>query len=496
MAEPGAARLGARMAQTVLNRAALGAVFMTVALPLALGIGLGSGQKLGLTLGAALIAGLAAVTVAVVQPRWSYVGLAFSAGCAPFAVLPGAGLPIALLMVVMVWISAMTHPIELGPIDPVEITVLILIAASFVSLIATAVRMQDITEFTRWLVAMSVIFPLLRLPKDDLRRFGRVFVYGVGTGSVFALAMFFLDKSGSWMNHLAPFGYGNTGIIGTHLRFYQDGTTQVVRLTGTYIDPNVAGIFTLVGLTLACALLRGRQRIVYALIIGGALVITLSRSAMFSVVVAAVALLMFQKMRADKRITIIAGCIAAAASTLAVPAVADRIFDSFSASDTGTRARTAALSDFPAAMEGNWLFGKGWGIDEFTNEVAGYNANYVANSPLVSIYRGGIFVGLAFVLVLVAGAVLAHRNARKEPWESGVAGAGLVGFSLVGLQLDFPVVTNPSVTLAFVVLLTFVAADAVEPTDDSNISAPQPLPFVDKPVAPPAPPRKVNKHHA
>lgn len=479
------------------NRSAWGMVFLTVLLPLLMGIALGSEQQIILLLTAAALGALCVLTVILVHPRSAYLGLAFSVGCAPFAVLPGVDLPITLLMVVLVWTTTLLRPIELRRITSIEIAVLILVAVSFVSLIATADRFKDISEFTRWLVATSVLFPLLRLPGEELRRFGRVFVYGVGTGSVFALGMFFLDKSGSWMNYLAPFGYGNTGIIGTHLRFYQDGATQVVRLTGTYVDPNVAGIFTLVGLTLACALLRGWPRIGFALLIGGALVITLSRSAIFSVVVGALVFLMFQKMPTRQRTMLIAGSVAAVAAALSVPAVTDRILGSFGTSDTGTQARTTALSNFPSAMTGQWLFGKGWGIEEFTNEIVGYKVNYIANSPLVSVYRGGIFVGLAFTIVLVVGAVVAHRNAQREPAESGVVGAGLVGFSLVGLQLDFPVVTNASVTLAFVVLLAFTAAESrVLDDEDTKIEEPEPIPIEPPPVVVPPPPRKVNKHHA
>ncbi|AYJ48080.1 O-antigen ligase domain-containing protein [Rhodococcus sp. P1Y] len=450
------------MAGAGMNRVVVPVLTLLV-LPLVVGIAFGSGQAPLMLVGILLIGGLGALAVAVSSPQWSFLALAFVLGAAPFAVVPGLPLPIVLVLVILVWMSTLLHPIELGRTDPVELAVYALMGTSLVSVIATAVGVSDITEFIRWVMATSIIFPLLRLPRPDLQRFGRVFVYGVGGGSAFALAMFFLDKSGSWMNYLSAIGYGTVGTIGTHLRFYTDGLTQVVRLTGTYVDPNVAGIFTFVGLALAITLLRGWPRLIFSGLLASALLVTLSRSALFSVVVAALVYLVFQRLRTDARLGILAGGIALGAAALSVPAVADRILNSFGSDDKGTTDRAAALSDFPASMSGHWLFGKGWGIAEFTDEVAGYNANYVANSPLVSIYRGGILVGIAFVLVLAAGFVVAHRNARKPAWESGITGAALVGFSLVALQLDFPVVTHAPVTMAFVVLLVFVAADGLVP---------------------------------
>ena len=442
---------------------------LVLVLPLIIGSALGSGKPPLMFLGVLVIGGLGALAVAICSPQWPFLALAFVLGAAPFAVVPGLPLPIVLILVLMIWVSTLLHPVELGRTDPIELALYALIGTSLLSVIATAVGFSDYTEFVKWLLATSVVFPLMRLPRSDLQRFGRVFVYGVGLGAAFALAMFFLDKSGAWMNYLSPIGYGTVGTIGTHLRFYSDGLTQVVRLTGTYVDPNVAGIFTFVGLALALALLRGWPRLMFSAVLGGALVVTLSRSALFSVVVAVLVYLAFQRLRTDARFGILAGGIALAAGALTVPAVGDRILNSFGSDDKGTTDRAAALADYPAAMSGHWLFGKGWGIAEFTDEVAGYNANYVANSPLVSIYRGGILVGIAFLLVLVAGAVVAHRNARRSPWESGVTGAAFVGFAIVALQLDFPVVTHAPVTMVFVVLLVFVAADRIVPERDETL---------------------------
>ena len=41
-------------------------------------------------------------------------------------------------------------------------------------------------------------------------------------------------------------------------------------------------------------------------------------------------------------------------------------------------------------------------------------------------------------------------------------GAGFIGFAVVALQLDFPVVTNPPVTMAFSVLVALLITDPFE----------------------------------
>jgi hypothetical protein len=124
--------------------------------------------------------------------------------------------------------------------------------------------------------------------------------------------------------------------------------------------------------------------------------------------------------------------------------------------DAGSSARGDALAEFPGHMQGHWLFGLGWGRPEFVDPATAFEVNFVANSPLLTVYRGGIFTGLAFTAILVAGAVVGYRMLRSGRWELGFYGGTFIGFSVVALQLDFPVVSNPSTTTAFSVMLAFV----------------------------------------
>lgn len=429
----------------------------------AVGLLFGSSSPGPFKIGFAVIAIIVVLTITIMQPNLVYYALAFVLGSAPFAIIPGAGQPMVLVLALLVWFAVLTHPISETRTSAIEFAVALLVIASFVSMTMTEDGPAHFIEFIKWLIGVSLVFALLRLDRGVLHTFGKVYSAGVAVGAAFALAVFFLDKAGTTLNYLSAFGYGRTGQIGTHLRFYVIENSTVVRLTGTYVDPNAAGIFLLIGFALSVAIMRGWPRLITAPVILGALVITLSRSAIFSVAVAVLLFLLFQRMSTSRRLGIVWVSIVCAVAALNVPAIYSRIFDSFTSADTGTNDRVRALANFVSQMAGNWWWGRGWGAAEFTDEVVGWKTNYVANSPLLTVYRGGILTGIAFVAVLVVGAIVAYRSARKSPWESGVIGAAFVGFGLVGLQLDFPVVTNMPMTMAFSVLLTFLAANPIEP---------------------------------
>lgn len=450
---------------TIVVAAVLGAA----AVGLLFGSSAGSAHKIGI----AAIAGVIVLTITIRHPNFIYFAFAFILGGAPFAIIPGVGQPAVVVLALLVWLAVLTHPIAETRTSILEFSVAILVIISFVSMAMTMDGMKHVIEFGKWFIATSLVFALLRLNREVLRSFGKWYVAGAFLGAAFAMAVFFLDKAGTTLNYLSVFGYGRTGTIGTHLRFYVMENSTIVRLTGTYVDPNAAGIFLLVGFALSVALLRGWARLITAPVILGALIITLSRSAILSVAVAILLFLLFQRTSTGRRLAIVWVSVVGAACALSVPAIYSRVFDSFGSSDTGATDRARALGNFTTAMTGNWWWGRGWGVPEFTDEVVGWKTNYVANSPLLTVYRGGVLTGIAFVVMLIAGAIVAYRYARKSPWESGVIGAMFVGFSLVGLQLDFPVVTSGQMTMAFSVFLAFLAANPIEPEQPDPVAEPQ-----------------------
>ena len=414
-------------------------------------------------------------TVTLTDPRVVYGALAFVIGAAPMMIAPGIPLPFILVLAAAMWCAILTHPIANTRIHGLEIAMAFLIVASTIGMIMMAYGTKaHIMEYIKWLLACSVVFAIARLSRADAAMFGRVYVYGATLGTAFAVALRQFDSSGTVMNRLSLIGYGNTGTIGTHLRTFESSSGDVVRLTGTYVDPNLAGIFIFVALALSIALFRGPTRLVLATLLAIGLVVTLSRAAMFSAVAAVILMVLFAAMRNELRLRIVAGVALLGAVALSIPSISERILSSFSSEDKGTTDRAEALRRFLGYMNGHWLFGHGFGAKEFTDEVAGWNVNYVANSPLLTIYRAGILAGIAFIALLVVGAVKSFRDMRRTPWESGVIGAAFVGFSVVALQLDFPVVTHAPATMAFSVLVAMLMVNPVEqvPTQNGSTAAP------------------------
>ena len=130
---------------------------LVLVLPLIIGSALGSGKPPLMFLGVLVIGGLGALAVAICSPQWPFLALAFVLGAAPFAVVPGLPLPIVLILVLMIWVSTLLHPVELGRTDPVELALYALIGTSLLSVVATAVGFSDYTEFVKWLLATSVV---------------------------------------------------------------------------------------------------------------------------------------------------------------------------------------------------------------------------------------------------------------------------------------------------------------------------------------------------
>ncbi|TRW80488.1 O-antigen ligase domain-containing protein [Mycolicibacterium sp. 018/SC-01/001] len=399
-------------------------------------------------LGIGIIAVVVAAAVVVLHPRWVYMALAFALGSAPAATIPGLGTPVVLVLAFAMWCALLVHPLAETRTSAMELAIAGLVVTSLCSLVMTVSSVRDVTEFIKWLLATSVVFALTRFDLADLRAFGKVFVWGTFAGATLALIMRFLDPGRVLFTRLQVIGV-----------FDISDTGGFTRLTGTYVEPNSAGISFLVGLCLSVALLRGGSRLLTSAVILVALVFTLSRAAMVSVVAAVVFLLLFQPMSSRVRVAILAALGSGVVGFLAVPLIYTRFTGTFK--DRGSLDRAASLSEYAYNMAGHWWFGKGWGLAEFISGEAAYRSNHVANSPLLSIYRGGIFVGVAFVVVLLVGVAVSYRNARRTPWEAAVIGAGFTGFTVIGLQLDFPVVTHATVTMVWSVLIAFLIRNPV-----------------------------------
>ena len=393
--------------------------------------------------------------IALRRPLYLYSAFAFVLAAIPFGVLPGSPLPLVLLLAVAIGVTTFLHLPRGGRrFGALEWAVVALIIASGISMVVTASSSYDFTEFAKWLLATSAVLSLSQVARSDLRIVGRWYVIGAAVGSVFGLVTLLFDPSGRFLSVLSFLGYGIGD--GTNLRFVVSAEGMTVRLTGTYVDPNAGGLFLYVGVFLALALFRGLPRIALVSVIALSMTLTLSRAAILSLGVAFLVYVALQRLRFTGKVRIVSLAAIAGAVLLMIPAIQKRLFGSFGSFDTGSTARADALRDFPKHMDGNWLFGLGWGRIEFRDGRVGMAVNHVANAPLLSVYRGGIIVGLLFCLVLIIGIVLSLRALRRKNAELGYIAAGFIGFVSVALQLDFPVITIPPVAALLALFLVFL----------------------------------------
>ncbi|OFI37290.1 hypothetical protein BIU82_09405 [Arthrobacter sp. SW1] len=410
------------------------------------------------------------------MPMVLFHGLAVILGFLPFGVVPGSSLPLVFVASLGAGFAAMLLPRSQAPrYSLLDWAVVFMLAMGVFSAAVTYVSPVDLTELSKWLVAGSVTMSLRRLSEAQRLSFGRSYVYTSTAAAGFGLVSLAFDGGGAMMKPFAVFGY----VAGNEtLRYVYDGDEQTRRLTGTYVDPNAGGLFLLLAIFLALALLAGWKRMLSLAILGTAILLTLSRAAIFSVVVALLLYLAMKNMKLHGRMKFLSVMVLGLASAFAIPEVQERVFDSFGKNDSGSEARQEALENFPRHVEDHWIFGLGWGRPEFRDADIGWAVNYVANAPLLSIYRGGLVAGLAFWAVLLIGVYLSFRALRHPRADLGFLGAGFIGLVFVALQLDFPVVTIAPVTTVLSIYLAFLPrpAELATTEDPPPLAEPAPEP--------------------
>jgi hypothetical protein len=103
-------------------------------------------------------------------------------------------------------------------------------------------------------------------------------------------------------------------------------------------------------------------------------------------------------------------------------------------------------------MDGHWWWGLGWAREEFRNPDLGRVINFVANGPLMTVYRGGAVLAALAVLVLVLLVVRSWIVAGRS-FEAAVTCCSVIAFVLVALQLDFPIIIQAPATVVFSFLI-------------------------------------------
>ena len=455
-------------------------IVVAVALLAAFGAIYLGGSALKATLaGLAMIVG---VYVGLRHPIWLLWLLAFVAGMFPAGYLPGVHVPMVFSFAMGSLLATIIHPWEVTGFSTLERWVLALVGVSFVSLVASGFNLIAIMEYVKWTTATLLIIVLLRLPRDQLRRFGQVYVVSATAASLLAIGIVFGDSGGRVLKALSILGYG----VKDNNFFVYTESGAVARLAGTFLEPNSAGIAILVAALICAVVFDGWRRVACGAILLLALALTLSRASLFAVVVGVVLMLVFASLSARQRMAIVGVFFLGFCVAIAVPKIRNRIFSSFGSQDAGSNARLDALKDFPGYMGGKWVFGRGWGLIEFKDPSKSIATNFVANAPLLATYRGGVIVATVFVLTFLYASYLAYQCLRTTHWNLAFYGGGFIGFFFLTMQLDIGTVTIPATVAALSLLVTFLkyTHELAMDLDDVGRGRPGPVP---PPLPRPAP---------
>ena len=365
----------------------------------------------------------------------------------PYLHVPRTGIPLLLVLALGIWVALLFLPgVDFRPGWP-EALLGLLATVALLSVVATDVSFDAFVEYAAWLAATAVLVPLRFLPEEARKACIHTFVLGCAVASVIGIALLRIDPQGVLLSRLSFAGYDT---LGDNAQLVPGTERNTLRLTGTYVEPNIAGLVLAAGVLLAVAYTRGVSRVVLTGLIGSALLLTLSRSAIGTVAVAFIVLVLLAGGR--RRLPLLGAGLAAGLGAMSIPVVRERIFNSFGPSDTGSVVRSLAFQDFPDTMEGHWWWGLGWAREEFRDPVVGRMVNFVANAPLLTIYRGGLLLGGVAVLLLLVLTVRSVVAARRE-FPEAVLACGVLAFCLVALQLDFPAVIQPPATAVFSLLV-------------------------------------------
>ncbi|MCF6385471.1 O-antigen ligase domain-containing protein [Mycobacterium sp. MBM] len=465
------------------------------------------GGKLSIMAVGGLIALAVGVYIGLRHPLWLYWGMAIAVGALPFGYFPGVHLPLYLPFAGGALAAALVHPNAAKRFPVLGSTlakaVLVLVIISAVSMVVTFSSIVNILDYTKWAIATGAYFALLALPREHLVKFGRIFVYAASFNALIGIGTIVLGSNQILLQPFRIFGYA---VANTERFFFTGGTADLrgdgrfavaadsqafSRLGGLWLDPNAAGIGLVISFVIAMVVFTGWRRVVLAAILGSAIALTLSRSAIVSVLVGVLLVFVFHSMRSRDRQILIGTMTLAIIGAFMVPSVRTRLLGTLSSNDAGASDRVDSIREFPGRMDGHWLFGWGWSQREFKDGAYAFLENFVSNAPLIAIHRGGIFVGAAFLGVVVIGCVMGYRLLRSNSLPGALYGGVFIGFSIVALNLDHPVVVIPQIVFLYTIFLTFLTyADQLRREDEEKSALQTRIAEATRPV--PAAPRSVS----
>ena len=407
---------------------------------------------------------IVAVYVGLWHPLWLYWALAAVLAIIPFGYVPGVHLPLYLPLAFGVVFAAILYRRPETPLDRLEIALIVSVVGAGISVVVTTLSLGGLIQYTRWAIVTLVALALLRLSKEDLARFGRIFVWLSAANALWGILLVTVDRGQKSFAIIKPFGYDITRAqesvqsgLGNSLNTYAYSANgeRSIRLAGTWVGANGAGIAFVLALAMCLVLFHGWQRNCMALIFSVALLLTLSRQSIFTLFVGLALVFVFHSIRARSRWQAVGSVAVLMAVALSVPFIRERLLVSGNTDISGV-ARTESLRAFPGQISGHWLFGLGWTRPEIIDPALSYAANIISNAPLLAILRGGLVTGLGLIAVIIVGCIMSYRALRSDSLPFAVFGGVFIAFCLVGLQLDHGVTDVPQTTLCFSIFLAFV----------------------------------------
>jgi hypothetical protein len=259
------------------------------------------------------LAGVMAVIVAVYvglwHPLWLYWGLAVVLAIIPFGYVPGVHLPLYLPFAFGVVLAAILYPRPEEPFSRLEIAMMVMVVAAGISVVATSFSLGGMIQYVRWSIVTLVAVALLRLPREHLERFGRIFVWLSAANAIWGILLVTVDRGQKSFGILKVFGY-DLGRVDESVRgglenlstfVYTTSGERSIRLGGTWVGANGAGIAFLIAFAMCLVLFRGWQRNCMAIILAFAILLTLSRQSIFTLFVGLALVFVFHSIRARSR---------------------------------------------------------------------------------------------------------------------------------------------------------------------------------------------------
>ncbi|MEZ2388352.1 O-antigen ligase family protein [bacterium RCC_150] len=415
--------------------------------------------------GLVVLTGSAFILVSFFRPYYLSRSIIVVLGAVPFASIPilGVQLQWVLALVIAYWLAALVglvrrHPASSGW-KPAIWAIYGLLVLSLISYLATRGQFgsADDLEFVKWALSTSLVLIIARQSAEEIVRLLKLFVISTTGAAVYAFASI-LPDGGSLLNLLGLVGYQRT-TDDNQAYFLQNGDRVAARLSGSFVDPNIAALFFFLALIFALILFLGRKRVLICSVLLIGLIATLSRGGMLALAFALILFLIFNRKNIHRRTGVLLFCFTAGVLILAVPVTRQRFLTTFGQSDLGTVDRLESLDQYWSVMSHSWVWGLGWGRPEFRSAAVSYAVNMVANAPLATVYRGGLVAGIGFLVLLLVCAWAMFRLLARGTGRS-VLLAGLIGGFVAAIQTGYAVVTiAPMTCLLALVFLTVVRPD-------------------------------------